>query len=167
MSAKIGRKPVNRLVFRLSWLFLIAGAFCTIQASEVAVRSQLRGRVLDPNRAAIANVKITASGKAQPESATITDANGEFSLPLEPGEYMLKVAAEGFAEASLTIRSKPTSFEPLEIVLQLAGYSASVTVTDIAGYDTFATRSATRTLTALRDVPQSITVVSRQLIKDQ
>jgi len=167
MSAKIARKPVNRLVFRLSWLFLIAGAFCTIQASEVAVRSQLRGRVLDPNRAAIANVKITASGKAQPESATITDANGEFSLPLEPGEYMLKVAAEGFAEASLTIRSKPTSFEPLEIVLQLAGYSASVTVTDIAGYDTFATRSATRTLTALRDVPQSITVVSRELIKDQ
>ena len=154
-------------MFRLSWLFLIAGAFCTIQASEVAVRSQLRGRVLDPNRAAIANVKITASGKAQPESATITDANGEFSLPLEPGEYMLKVAAEGFAEASLTIRSKPTSFEPLEIVLQLAGYSASVTVTDIAGYDTFATRSATRTLTALRDVPQSITVVSRELIKDQ
>jgi catecholate siderophore receptor len=149
-------------------LLLISAAMGSTQASElVVVRSPLRGKVLDPNRAAIANVKITALSKGQAESATFTDANGEFFLLLEPGEYALMVSADGFAEASVTIRSKPTSFEPLEIVLQLAGYSGTVTVTDMAGYDTFAISSATKTLTALRDVPQSITVVSQEVIRDQ
>ncbi|HKP45972.1 MAG TPA: TonB-dependent siderophore receptor, partial [Pyrinomonadaceae bacterium] len=43
----------------------------------------------------------------------------------------------------------------------------SVTVTDMAGYGTFAVSSATKTLTELRDVPQSIAVVSREAIDDQ
>ena len=65
----------------------------------------------------------------------------------------------------MIVRSMPTSFEALEIVLQLAGYSATVTVTDMAGYD--AVSSATKTLTPLHDVPQSITVVSREVIRYQ
>ena len=60
--------------------------------------------------------------------------------------------------------SKQSSLGPIEIVLQLAEYSATVTVTDTAGY---AVTSATRTLTPLRDVPQSVTVVPREIIKDQ
>jgi catecholate siderophore receptor len=145
---------------------LIVGAFlCASQASEITVQSPLRGRVLDPNRAGVAAVKITASRNGRPDASTLTDANGEFSLLLEPGEYTLKVSAEGFADASLIIRSRPISFEALQIVLQLAGYSATVTVTDMAGYD--AVSSATKTLTPLRDVPQAITVVSREVIRDQ
>jgi catecholate siderophore receptor len=137
-------------------------------ASEIVMQSQLRGRVLDPNHAAIAGVKVTAARNGRDVSTTaVSNASGEFSLLLEPGEYTLTCSAEGFAEASLVIRSKPTAFEPLEIVLELAGYSATVTVTDMAGYDTFTASSATKTLTALRDVPQSIAVVSREVIKDQ
>lgn len=155
-------------VFRLSCILLVAGAFlCGSQAREIVVQSELRGRVLDPNRAAIAGAKITAVRKGQPDSSTITSASGEFSLLLEPGEYTLKFSAEGFAEAALTIRSKPTSFEPLEILLQLAGYSATITVTDIAGYETSVISSATKTLTPLRDVPQSVTVLSAEVIKHQ
>jgi len=156
------------LAFKAFFLLLFAAAIhSSAQAGDAFTQSQLRGRVLDPDRAAVAGVKITASRNGQPDATAFTNASGEFSLLLEPGEYSLKFFAEGFAEAALMVRSKPTTFEPLEIVLQLAGYSASVTITDMAGYDTFAVSSATKTLTALRDVPQSISVVSREVIKDQ
>jgi catecholate siderophore receptor len=161
-------KRAFNLVFRLSCLLLFAAAIhIPAQAGETFTQSQLRGRVLDPARAAVAGVKITASRSGRPDATAYTNASGEFSLLLEPGEYSLNFFAEGFAEAALIVRSKPTTFEPLEIVLQLAGYSATVTITDMAGYDTFASSSATKTLTALRDVPQSISVVSREVIKDQ
>jgi len=161
-------KAIITFFGRLSCGLLLAGAFLSAaQAGEIVTQSPLRGKVLDQDRAAVAGVEITASRNGQPDSSTLTDANGEFSLSLEPGEYTLRVSADGFAEASLTVRSKPTSFEPLEIVLQLAGYSATVTITDMAGYDTFTINTATKTLTALRDVPQSITVVSREVIEDQ
>jgi catecholate siderophore receptor len=148
-------------------ILVVGILICIAQAREVVVKSELRGRVLDPNRAAIAGAKITAGRKGLADSFTLSNANGEFSLSLEPGEYMLKIAADGFADATQIIRSKPTTFEPLEIVLQLGGATATVTVTDMAGYEGFAISSATKTLTPLRDVPQSITVVSREVIKDQ
>ena len=155
-------------VLGICCLTLLLAAFqCHAHASELIAQSQLRGKVLDPNRAALSGVKITASREGQAESTTLTNANGEFSLLLEPGEYTLKVSAEGFADALLTIRSKPTAFEPLELVLEIAGYNAMVTVTDMAGFDSVTVSSATKTLTALRDVPQSVSVVSREVIKNQ
>src|SRR5258706_14300115 len=156
------------LTFKAFFLLLFAAAVhSSAQAGDAFTQSQLRGRVLDPDRDAVAGVKIPAARNGQTDATAFTNASGEFSLLLEPGEYSLNFFAEGFAEAALIVRSKPTAFEPLEIVLQLAGYSASVTITDMAGYDTFAVSSATKTLTALRDVPQSISVVSREVIKDQ
>ncbi len=161
-------KRAFKLFLNLSCLVLIVVTLHgTAQAGEIVTQSQLRGRVFDPNRAAIPRVTITASSNGQVPSSAITNGSGEFFLLLEPGEYTLKFSAEGFAEASLTVRSKPTSFEPLEIILQLAEYSATVMVTDMAGYDTFSVSTATKTLTPLRDVPQSISVVSREVIKDQ
>jgi catecholate siderophore receptor len=164
MSAK------NLLGFALGLFYslLIAGASLSIvRGSEAVPRSQLRGRVLDPNRAVIAGAKINALRKGTLGSSTLTNANGEFSLALEPGEYTLQISAEGFAESVVSVRSMPTSFELLEILMQLAGYNATVTVTDMAGVETSAVSSATKTLTPLRDVPQSVSVVSREVIKKQ
>jgi catecholate siderophore receptor len=161
-------KTILSFVFGLFCSLLIAGAPLSItRGSEVVPRSQLRGRVLDPNRAVIAGAKITALRKGTLASSAVTNANGEFSLILEPGEYTLQISAEGFAESLVSVRSMPTSFEPLEILLRLAGYNATVTVTDMAGVDTSVVSSATKTLTPLRDVPQSVSVVSREVIKNQ
>ena len=51
--------------------------------------------------------------------------------------------------------------------MQLAGVRDTVTVTESAGYQAGAVSTATKTLTPLRDVPQSITVVPQELMKDQ
>ena len=163
--------PAKNLLSFIVSLFcslLIAGApLSVVRGSEIVPRSQLRGRVLDPNRAVIAGAKIAALRKGALASSALTNAYGEFSLTLEPGEYTLQISAEGFAESLVSIRSMPTSFEPLEILMQLAGYNATVTVTDLAGVDTSAVSSATKTLTPLRDIPQSVSVLSREVIKDQ
>jgi len=42
-----------------------------------------------------------------------------------------------------------------------------VTVTENGGYSTPATATATKTLTPLQDIPQSIAIVAQEQIKDQ
>ncbi len=124
--------------------------------------------MLDPNRAAIAGAQIIASPRNRSASSSaLSNRTGEFSLALSPGEYTLTVTAEGFNAASQTLAIKPGASESMEIVLPIAEYSGTVTITDTAGYQTSAISSPTKTLTALRDVPQSVTVISSEVIKDQ
>ncbi|MGH9808815.1 MAG: TonB-dependent receptor, partial [Terriglobia bacterium] len=84
-----------------------------------------------------------------------------------PGAYRLTIAASSFAETVRTVTLMESDAEPLQIVLEVAPLRTSVVVTEAPGYQTVASSSATRTLTPLRDVPQSVTVVTQQLIQDQ
>ncbi|HKR61694.1 MAG TPA: TonB-dependent siderophore receptor [Pyrinomonadaceae bacterium] len=130
-------------------------------------QSVVRGRILDPNGAVIPGATVSAEIKGQKVLTTTSNANGEFFLTLEAGEYVLKVSADGFADDSQTVTLKPETPGSLDVTLQLAASSAFVTVTDGGGYLTESVGSATKTLTALRDIPQSITVISSEQIKDQ
>src|SRR5215475_9619943 len=157
---------LNSLSKTLCLLILIicAGFLTTVIAQTGS--TLVSGRVLDENSAAIPGAQITLlkNGRA---SSTSTNKNGEFSLTLEPGEYSLIVMAEGFAEVTQTVKVQEGVVEPLKILLPVAGYTGTVTITDMAGYQTPAVTTATKTLTALRDLPQSVTVVSREMIEDQ
>ncbi|HEX8891257.1 MAG TPA: TonB-dependent siderophore receptor [Pyrinomonadaceae bacterium] len=138
------------------------------QAQTVKSLVMLRGRVLDQNRAAISGAKVSAEVKGLANSlSTFTDENGEFSLSLAHGECMLTIIAEGFAQASQTVQLNQTEGGPLEFVLQVARSTNDVTILAASGYEMDVTGSATKTLTALRDIPQSITVVTSEQIKDQ
>src|SRR4030081_832475 len=105
---------------------LVAGAFlCRLQAQSP--QSFLKGKVLDPTRAPIAGAKATAIPKGGTSGpSAVSDQNGEFYLPLEPGKYTLRVSKDGFNEASQPVsvpqsRSGPNEIsEPHEIVLQVA-----------------------------------------------
>jgi catecholate siderophore receptor len=153
-------------VLKLVLVFL--AHLCSAQALEGATTSaQLRGQVLDPSHAAVVGAQITASRKGSGDSSALTDTNGEFLLTVEPGEYSLRVTAAGFAPTIQVIKFDPTNFQPLVIVLQLAEYSAVVTITDTAGYEVLAVRSATRTLTPLHDIPQSVSIVPHEVIREQ
>ena len=158
---------ISRQMTRLLRLVLVfLGSLCPAQANEAATSGQLRGQVLDPRHAAVVGAHITAVSKGGAGSSALTDRNGEFLLAVEPGEYTLRVIAEGFAPTTQTLKFDPTNFQPLVIVLQPAGYSATVTITD-TGYEVLAASSATRTLTPLHDIPQSVSIVPREVIRDQ
>jgi len=155
---------LNRFIHFVLILTMAAG-YCLAQTARPD--EILRGRVLDPNRAAIVGARVVVEGTNLTKVAAITDGKGEFSLLLEPGEYSLKVAANGFSETSQTIRSELTGFAPLEIILPIAQSSATVNITDMAGYQSVKVSSASRTLTPLRDLPQSIAVVTKEQVSEQ
>src|SRR6185295_7661013 len=97
---------------------LIAPAF-----AQVGITSKilLRGKVVDPNRAAIPGADVWTSGNGLPSGSTTTDRNGEFSLMVQPGDYQVRVIAEGFSEATETVNPATTaSSNPVEIILDLA-----------------------------------------------
>ena len=158
--------PSRLLHFSLFLLFA-----CTLPAlAQVAPRSFIRGKVFDPNRAAVAGARVVAEaiGRTGSFSAT-TDESGEFSLAVEPGEYTLRVNADGFSETSQKISLGQSGGASVEVTLQISGVAGSVTVLDTGGadYQAEVTGSATKTLTLLRDVPQSVAVVTKQQVRDQ
>ena len=63
--------------------------------------------------------------------------------------------------------TSPSGATPKEFVLQVPGVREAVTVTAVGGYQVPAISTATKTPTPLIDVPQSVTVVTSALIKDQ
>ena len=148
-------------------LFLAVGALLC-QAQAPAKPPIIRGKILDSNRAAIAGSRIEVRGWDTVFS-TATDSSGDFSLALVPGDYNFTVSAAGFAAASRRVTIKPAASQSLEIILQIADATATVTImgADVVGYRAQSLNSATKTPTALRDVPQSISVVTKEQISDQ
>lgn len=151
---------------RLLQLLLVCATATIACQAQSLVGQPLRGRVLDPNRAAVTGAVITAHSRGR-SVASVSDSKGEFSFKLEPGEYSLKVTAEGFEETVKTIDPRLLGTDALEILLEVAASSATVTITDGAVYLTEAIGSATKTLTPVRDIPQSITVVTKDQIREQ
>lgn len=157
---------VSNRIFRLSSLIMIVGMFLS-QVQAQSSQSVLRGKVLDPAHAPIVGAHITATpdGSASGFSA-VSDQFGEFSLPLKAGNYTLKVVAQGFDENSQTVTISQSGSAPLELVLDIVKAQNTITVVG-TDYRTLTVSSATKTLTPLRDVPQSITVVTQEQIRDQ
>ena len=131
-----------------------------------ADKAILKGKILDPNHAAIQGADVWVSKAGLRSSTAVTDRNGEFLISLTPGEYQVRISAEGFTETTETVSLKDDS-KPLEVVLAVGPSSAIVTITDIAAYGVSSINTATKTLTPLRDIPQSISVVTKEQIRDQ
>jgi catecholate siderophore receptor len=151
----------------LSALFILLAGSLLVHA-QVTTRSSIRGKVLDPNHAPVPGATITAQDKGRSTSVSATsDQNGEFSLRVEPGEYTVRIVAAGFSEVTQTVSLSQASGASLEVALQVSGVDGSVTVLATGDYQMDAIRSATKTVTPLRDVPQSVTVVTKEQIRDQ
>jgi len=137
-------------------------------AAVSAQTSTLRGRVVDPMKAVIADARLTVvavSGGAATNSTS--NAEGRFEIPLEAGAYLLTINSPGFAEVSRVVSIPEAAATPIEFVLQIAGFTQAVEVDgDEVGRGT-TMNASTRTATPLRDVPQSVTVVPSGLIRDQ
>ncbi|MCU1266613.1 MAG: bfrD [Acidobacteria bacterium] len=162
MSSKLLRRPYLPEILLCVTVFLLS-------AEGVLAQNSLRGRVLDPHGAAISGATITAeaTGIVAASRSTTTNQDGAFSLTLDPGEYALQIVAEGFSKSLQRVRIRELDSPSLEIILQLEGATATVTITDTTGLQPRAINSATRTLTPVRDIPQSITVVSGEQMSEQ
>ena len=98
--------------------------------------------------------------------STMSDQAGEFVLILEPGTYTLTITADGFEEKSQTVNLTGAGLPRVSVIMPIASLHNTVTIVG-TDYRTISIRSATKTSSPLRDIPQSISVVSREQIKDQ
>ena len=130
-------------------------------------QSSLSGRILDPSDAAVVGAQIIAIPEGKSTGLqTTSDQTGQFTMELFPGKYTVRVIAKDFLEVSQPIELGSIP-ETRDFPLRLLGVHQSIHVTETSSYGTSAISTATRTLTPLRDVPQSVTVVSQELIRDQ
>ena len=157
-------------VSALTFLFLLAAlarpAGAAGEAGQ-AIEPSLHGRVLDGTGAPVPNAQVTIRPDlGGPPTTLVTDGRGEFVLPVAAGAYRVTVAADGFMEASrrLTVTAGTPRFD---VVLSVGGFSESITVDAPAGGRVNTLGTATKTPTPLRDVPQAISIVTRELIADQ
>jgi catecholate siderophore receptor len=126
------------------------------------------GRVTDPSGAAVvaANVTAYARGQSNVAASAHSAPDGSFSLRLVPGDYLVHIDARGSLETTESVIV--TSNAPArDFVLQIAAVRDEITIHAPAGYRPGPITSAMKTETALREVPQSVAVVTRALIQDQ
>jgi catecholate siderophore receptor len=147
------------LLSSLLWIGFAASA-----SGQQAVT--IRGRVFDPMQAPIAGARISAEGSGKQAVATFSSPSGEFLLRLPPGPFTLHVSADGFSDVLRELDATSAS-TLIEVAMQVQALRTELTVTESAGYQVAATTTATKTATPLLDIPQSITVVNRELIRDQ
>ena len=137
-------------------------------AAAFAQSAIVRGRVVDPMKAAVAAARVSVvAASGGPATTSMSDAEGQFELQLEPGAYVLTISSPGFAEQSRRITVQASGAQPVEFVMQIAGVTQSVEVNAHAASDSRTVNASTKTATPLRDVPQAVTVVPSALIRDQ
>ena len=132
-------------------------------------QASVHGKVLDPTSARIAGAQVSAvpDGRASLKVTAVSDANGEFNLSLSSGKYTVQISKDNFVAASRSVEVSSAGMELPDTVLQVAPVGSAVTVSEGAGYIVTSSSSATKTSTPLLDVPQSITVVTQDQMKDQ
>lgn len=119
-----------------------------------------------------ADITVFDRGRLMSLPAMVSGQDGRFFLSLAPGSYVLHVSAAGFRESTQAIDIVDDgAAAPVRVVLQVSERSDTIVVmaraSQGADYQVDAISSGTKTLTPLRDVPQSITVVTQGLIRDQ
>jgi catecholate siderophore receptor len=140
----------------------------TLPAPAPAVPATLLGHVFDGSHGAVVGARVTVIPvRAGVSTSTVTDHEGAFRLAVAAGTYLVHVAADGFVEASRRLTLTPGDTVTTDLTLEVAGVTETVSVDSRIGYATGAIRSATRTDTPLRDVPQAVSVVSSALMADQ
>lgn len=123
--------------------------FCLFVAAGAAAQSAVTGVVRDESGGVIAGAVVQVVGPSGLEQQTVTSSDGRFAIRRSTStEATLIVRAGGFAEQAL-----PLSGSTSEIVLVPANIFESVTVTP------------TRTERRLGDIPASVSVVDRAVIR--
>ena len=162
--------PRAVLALCLTLTFLaIPSAAAPQTARHASPASVINGTVRDASAAPLIGATVTIVELDQTTSvgSTVTDQRGSYRLVVAPGRYALRVGLDGFEESVRVVATTVSATLEADLVLQVATVREAVNVTASAGYRGVGTRTATKTLTPLHDVPQAVTIVTQALIKDQ
>ena len=130
--------------------------------------AEIRGQITDNNGNPISEATISVKGLKR---AVRTKGNGYFTLSeLPSGETTILVHAIGYAAQQRTLKLTNKSYQGVDFVMQER--SDALPTVDVMGrreqsYKNSVSFVGTKTATALKDVPQSIGYVTKELVLDQ
>ena len=169
IMGKILFEPSKTLIiYKLFFLVLIIFGL-SLPAFSQNLGKCFQGNVRDANNDSIigANVVLKDS-KGKIIERTQTDAAGEFTLGcFDKGEYLLEITNAGMSPVEKKIDFTGENLRVSDVVLETEGVSETVTVEIEPAFITSTTQSVTKTITPLRDIPQSVEIVNRELIDSQ
>jgi len=126
---------MSSTMIRGKFFAVVLIAFASFTAFAQEFRGSISGRVADSGGAAIANAKVTVTGKAtNSASATTTNENGDYTvLYLIPGAYDVMVEANGFKKSvRQNIEVRVGDKLALDLKLEVGDVTESVSVTSDA-----------------------------------
>ena len=160
-----------RTLFRLTLAALLLAVVPAASAAQTATRTQISGRVMDPQRGALpgAMVQLRDQGTNQSRSLA-TNEQGQFTFAnLDPGTYELTISLDQFKTTVIKdIRAEVANAVTRDVVLEVGTLEQQVTVTanqetilqkeDAAVGLTFDNRRLTLLPSSRRDASQLITL---------
>jgi len=133
---------------RLFVFFLVLICFAISIAAQVSSQNSISGAVKDPNNAVVSGARIfLLNTQTRAERTTVSNASGVFNFEnITPGNYEVRVSAEGFATQTQSFQVTDAVTNNLEIALAIG--ENRVTVTAEIGQ-----------AEELRNVPQPVTII--------
>jgi len=151
---------------RLSLNLTVSALLALVLQAEPAP-VEFTGRVIDDSGAPVAAAGVSAyrSGQSSAAGITKTGDDGRFALRLLPGDYIIRFDATS-ADATEVV-TVAAGMPQQEFTLRPPTLHETITVEAPSGYRASTNSSAMKTETPLREIPQTVTVVSRERMQDQ
>src|SRR5499433_978830 len=115
---------LSKNILKASFLCLLI--FAAVASAQTP--SQISGRVTDKRGDAVSNARVVAVAGDQTKGETSADGAGQFTLALPPGDYELRVSADGFSVFSQRV-SLNSPQATVNVTLETATVAETVTVT--------------------------------------
>lgn len=137
-------------------------------SAALAQSGRLEGTVLDVRQQPVPGFTIQLSGS---KTGTATLSDGSFVLTdLQPGSYRVLGSAVGFRRIDRTVRIEDGQTTRLDLTAEEA--AEQLPTVEITGrretdYKNDLSFVATKTATALKDIPQSVSYITKELLQDQ
>lgn len=129
----------------------------------------IEGSVLDKTEAVVPHARVVLQNtQGEILRSTTSDDTGRFRIENIPrGQYLLRVDLKGFESKTQKITVAEGHAISASVELDIEKVTQTVTVAAEAIYSESQAVSATKINVPLLDVPQSVTVVNNQLLRDQ
>lgn len=163
-----GRR-LSALSCRALLLAVLATLVLASSLSAQTPGATISGAVTDESGAVVPNVELTLGDAARGvQRRAVSNEQGAYTfVGVPPGTYVLLAVGQGFASQQIEgITLANGDRRSLVVSLKVGSVAERVSVTAPGGYTTNAVTIG-KTAHSLREIPQSVTVITRQRLDDQ
>lgn len=153
--------------YQLFLLFSLLFFSFNLKAQTNITPTKLKGSVKDRSGDILSGVTVWIDGRL---TITKTDSEGNFEFEVVPGQHTLHLSFIGYKPYQENLSVKVGEVLALEIILELsqeALQSVEVIGRKESGYKNTNSFSGTKTATPIKEVPQSISYVTKETLDDQ